>query len=135
MIFNGSARAVLFGGIGLLLIATAGMAAAMTMSGGMSMHRGDNGEDDSPVVSQASEVTVDIADFAYKPGNLTIAAGATVAWVNRDSAPHTATDRDETWDTGRLGKDEAKSISFDSPGQYRYYCVYHPNMKALLTVQ
>lgn len=133
---TGAAGAIVLGGIGLLLIVTAGMAMTIAMSGhGMNMHRGASGEDDSQVVSQAGEVTVDISDFVYRPGNLSVPAGAIVTWVNHDSAPHTATEREETWDTGRLVKNEAKSLRFDRPGQYRYYCVYHPDMKALLTVR
>lgn len=34
---------------------------------------------------------VEIVDFAYDPDPVTIQAGGKVIWINRDSAPHTAT--------------------------------------------
>jgi plastocyanin len=42
---------------------------------------------------------VDIADFAYDPDPVTVEAGGKVIWLNRDSAPHTASAKDGSFDT------------------------------------
>jgi plastocyanin len=78
---------------------------------------------------------VTIRNFTFTPGNLQVPVGATVTWTNEDSAPHSATARDGSWDTGILGQGETKSITFDKAGVYEYYCTVHPSMVARLTVQ
>ena len=112
------------------------MAGMMISHGGMmgSWWRGSGG-DQTPVVSAAGEVTVDIRDFVYFPADLTINAGARVTWVNYDSAPHTATGTTDSWDTGRLDRDERAAVVFDRAGSFPYFCVYHPNMKGVVTVR
>ncbi len=97
-------------------------------------HMGGSASPQAPVVAAEAEVTVDIRDFDYFPRNLTVNAGTQVTWVNRDTAPHTATVRGG-WDTGTLGQDEGGTISFDTPGTYEYICTIHPYMKATLTVR
>ena len=37
----------------------------------------------------ANETSVTIADFAFGPAELTVAAGRTVTWTNEDWAPYT----------------------------------------------
>ncbi len=46
--------------------------------------------------------TMVIQDYAYSPGNFQVPVGAKVTWTNRDSAPHSATAKDGSWDTGVL---------------------------------
>ncbi len=84
--------------------------------------------------SGGMSVDVAIDDFAFRPGNLRIPVGATVRWRNADNAPHTATARDGSWDTGRLGRRESALITFTERGDYAYFCEYHPSMKARLRV-
>ncbi len=83
----------------------------------------------------AAQQPVQIRDFTFTPGNLQVPVGATVTWTNYDSAPHSATADDGTWDTGILNKDQHASVTFNTPGDYSYYCTVHPNMKAHLLVQ
>ena len=45
---------------------------------------------------------VEIENFAYNPDPVTIQEGGKVIWINRDSAPHTATADDGSFDTGEL---------------------------------
>lgn len=118
--------------IGVLLM---GIAMAGHMGGrGMMWGRSGNSPQ-NPVTAIGPDVTVEIRDFDYIPRDLTIESGTKVTWTNYDSAPHTATDRDDAWDTGRLDKNESASVTFEEPGQYDYYCVYHPYMEAILTVR
>ncbi len=90
-----------------------------------------------PAASQPSApkgaATVDIADFMFEPAVVTVTAGSKVTWVNRDSAPHTATAGD-VFDTGTLKKGAKKTLTFDTPGTYAYICDFHPFMKATVIV-
>jgi plastocyanin len=98
------------------------------------MHGGPGGAPQTPVVSNASEVTVDISGFDFLPRDLTIAAGTSVTWVNHDLAPHDATDVDGGWATAMLTPGESDTLTFDSAGAYEYLCSIHPAMTATLTV-
>jgi plastocyanin len=77
---------------------------------------------------------VEIEDFAYSPDPVTIEEGGKVIWVNRDSAPHTATAEDGSFDTGTLEEGKLKSESFKEPGTYEYVCSIHPDMHGTVEV-
>ena len=70
----------------------------------------------------------------FKLPDLTINVGDTIEWTNLDTAPHTATAVNKAFDTDRLEKGDAHSITFDKPGTYSYYCTIHPYMKGTVTV-
>ena len=77
---------------------------------------------------------VDIAEFTYQPDPVTIEEGGKVIWINRDSAPHTATADDGSFDTGKLEEGKLKSETFKEPGTYTYHCQIHPNMHGTVEV-
>lgn len=79
--------------------------------------------------------TVTISNFAFEPSTLTIAAGDAVRFVNQDGAPHTATARNGSFDTGRLGRGEQAALRFSGAGTFDYFCEIHPRMTATLIVQ
>ncbi len=128
-------------GVVVMVVAAVGMSAMMAvmmvnhggMMGGWWPARG--GVQQTPVVATAGEVTVDIRDFVYFPADLTVNAGAKVTWVNYDSAPHTATGTSDDWDTDRLDRNDRGSVVFEDTGRFPYFCIYHPNMKGLVTVR
>lgn len=77
---------------------------------------------------------VEIEDFAYHPDPVTIEEGGKVIWKNRDSAPHTATAADGSFDTGTIEEDKIKSETFKEPGTYEYVCSIHPQMHGTVEV-
>ena len=77
---------------------------------------------------------VEIVEFTYEPDPVTIEAGGKVIWINRDSAPHTATADDGSFDTGTLEEGKLKSESFKEPGSYPYFCEIHPDMRGTIEV-
>jgi len=77
---------------------------------------------------------VEIVEFAYEPDPVTIEAGGKVIWINRDSAPHTATADDGSFDTETLEEGKLKSESFKEPGSYPYFCEIHPDMRGTVEV-
>jgi len=101
---------------------------------GRMMGGGANTSNAPVSVGSASE-SVAIRDFAFNPGNLQVPVGAKVTWTNYDDAPHTASAKDGTWDTGILNKGESKTLTLDKAGDYTYYCTVHPSMVARLQVR
>lgn len=71
----------------------------------------------------------------FKLPTLEINVGDSIEWTNLDSAPHTATADNNAFDTDRIEKGDAHSITFNKPGTYSYYCAVHPYMKGTVTVR
>ena len=118
-------------GLAVALVACSPMAGAF---GHRDMHGGGDDIRSEQRVDTSADTVVQITDFAFSPGNLRVAAGTSVTWVNRDAVQHTATDAGRSWDTGLLAQDESFTIRFDVPGVYDYFCIPHPNMKARIEV-
>ncbi|MCC6315172.1 MAG: ScyD/ScyE family protein [Thermomicrobiales bacterium] len=83
----------------------------------------------------AGAMAVRIADFAFSPPTLDIAAGTTVTWTNADTAPHTATAKDTSFDSGNLDPGDSFAHTFADPGTYDYVCSYHAGMKGTIVVE
>ncbi len=130
---------VIVAGFVALLIAGVVMGIAMgdqMGSGGMMgmMNRaGNSGQ--TPVTIDTPELQIEIRGFEFFPSDVSVRAGTKVTWINRDSAPHTATQRKGDWDTGVLNEGQSKTLTFDKTGVYEYICAIHPSMQARLTVR
>lgn len=77
---------------------------------------------------------VEIVDFAYDPDPVTVQVGGKVTWLNQDSAPHTATSEDGSFDTGTLEEGKLKSETFKQARTYAYICEIHPDMHGTVEV-
>ena len=77
---------------------------------------------------------VTIKGFVFEPASLSVKAGDTITFTNLDIVPHTATAKDRSWDTGNLAKDEAATITVEADMVTDYFCIYHPNMIATLSI-
>ncbi len=77
---------------------------------------------------------VNISDFAFSPANLTIKAGDTVKWTNRGDAAHTADDKGSEWKTGTIKRGNSGKVTFDTAGNFNYFCKFHPAMKGEISV-
>lgn len=75
-----------------------------------------------------------IENFEFVAPTLEVPAGTTVTFVNNDSAKHTATADDGSFDTDDLEQGASAEVTFDTPGTYSYHCEYHPFMVATITV-
>lgn len=87
----------------------------------------------SATLAHAADHTVTITGFAFQPANLTIAAGDSVTFVNKDGAPHTATQKGG-FDTGRLKRNAQAKLTFPAAGSFGYFCKFHRKMKGQITV-
>jgi plastocyanin len=78
---------------------------------------------------------VDIRDFSFQPMSITVPAGTTVTWTNRDSVEHTSTSDTSIWESELLGLNESFSYTFNQPGVFPYFCLPHPFMRGTVTVE
>src|SRR5688500_12124474 len=79
--------------------------------------------------------TVLIEGMRFQPEGLTVAAGDTVAWINRDMEPHTATSASGRFDSSEIAAGKSWTYTVRATGEFTYICTYHPLMKATLRVR
>ena len=77
-------------------------------------------------------VTIDGARFT--PSELTVKAGDTIVWVNKDILAHTATAKDGSFDSKVLQPGASWRMVVKKRGEFAYTCSFHP-MNATLTVK
>lgn len=85
--------------------------------------------------ADSAAATVEIRQVAYGPKTVRIRAGQSVAWVNRDPLQHTVTSDDGRFESGVMNEGARFVQRFDTPGRYRYHCMPHPQMKAVVIVE
>jgi plastocyanin len=68
---------------------------------------------------------VTMVDNRNLPAMLTVAVGTTVTWTNNGLMPHTVSAAGGTFDSGNVQPGESFSFTFDTPGQYGYFCRPH----------
>jgi plastocyanin len=83
--------------------------------------------------AQLSE-KVKIVEFTYGPDPVVVQVGGKVIWQNEDTAPHTATADDGSFDTGTLERGKIKAETFKQAGTYPYFCEIHPTMHGTVEV-
>ena len=76
-----------------------------------------------------------VKEFKFAPTPLTIKAGSTVTWTNKDDEPHTAVSDTGLFKSGGIDTNESFSFKFDKPGTYHYTCSIHPRMVGTIIVQ
>ena len=91
----------------------------------------------SAPAAEAASHTVVIQGYAYSPANLTISAGDTVTWTNKDSVAHDVSvmSGPQTFHSPMLAQGQSWSHTFSSSGSYSYMCSVHPDMVAKVTVR
>lgn len=101
-----------------------------------------NGGDGAVTVEMTPQLT-------FEPETVTIEAGEAVTWRNTSAFAHTATgdaskandpsrvslpEGAAPWDSGFVGADEDFTMTFDVPGEYRYFCIPHEGQEMVGTV-
>jgi plastocyanin len=76
------------------------------------------------------------SNYSFKPRTVTIQKGQSVTW-KRVEGRHTVTLRDGSFDKVLSKSHPRRSLSFDQPGTFRYYCRFHRSlgMKGKVVVQ
>ncbi len=84
--------------------------------------------------SPASAVT--IGNFTFNPQKLTVKAGTTVTWTNKDDIPHGIGSANNAFSRSKaLDTDDIYSFTFTTPGTYQYFCYLHPRMTGTIVVE
>ena len=93
-----------------------------------------------PAAFLASSVWADegnqvvIKTFAYGPKSITVPAGTTVTWINKDPEVHTVVDKGGTFRSEALDSGDSFTFTFNEPGTYNFFCTLHPQMTGTVTV-
>ena len=86
------------------------------------------GSDDGAQPAAAGDGrTITIKEFDYNPREIQAKVGDTITVVNADSASHTLTAEDKTFDTGPFGQ-ETRTFTVAAAGKFTYSCTVHPYM-------
>jgi plastocyanin len=83
--------------------------------------------------SATAEVKID--NFTFGPQTITVPAGTTVTWTNKDDIPHTSVSTEGVFKSKVLDTDEKFSYTFTKAGTYPYYCTIHPKMTGQIVVK
>jgi plastocyanin len=79
--------------------------------------------------------TVTIDSTKFSPEMLTVRAGDTVVWVNKDLIPHTATSKSGGFDSLVIATGKSWEYKTSKTGRFPYVCTFHPTMKGQLRVR
>ncbi len=85
------------------------------------------------VPARAATIQISMQNLEIAPATASAKVGDTIEWINRDVLAHTATARNGDFDVV-LPPNKTASLVLKKAGTVDYYCRYHPNMKATLTV-
>ncbi|WP_291688943.1 cupredoxin domain-containing protein [Bradyrhizobium sp.] len=85
------------------------------------------------VPAHGATIQITMENLVIAPAEVSAKVGDTIEWVNRDILAHTATARNGDWDVTMPPK-KTVTLVLQKAGTIEYYCRFHPNMKATLTV-
>ena len=83
--------------------------------------------------AHAATIEITMENLEMSPKNASAKIGDTIEWINKDVFAHTATAGNGDWDVTMPPKKTVTSV-LRKAGTVEYYCRFHPNMKAILTV-
>lgn len=132
-----AALAAVLVGAAVLLTACGGGGSAGSSTGDQSATTSaaeSSASEPAPSGEAARAEKVEIVEFAYGPDPVVVQVGGKVTWINQDTAAHTATADDGSFDTGILEQGKLKSETFKQAGTFTYFCEVHPTMHGTVEV-
>jgi plastocyanin len=102
---------------------------------------GDDDGDDTTGATGATEETggggggtsITIADFAFDPDTITVSGPTDVTITNDDSAPHTFTADDDSFDV-QIDPGATETVTVDVSQTTGFHCTIHPDMTGTVEV-
>jgi len=82
----------------------------------------------------AATTDVGIVNFKFGPAALTVKAGTTVVWTNKDTVAHSVNFMTGGINSNVLNPHDQFTYTFTVPGTYAYICSIHPFMHGSVTV-
>lgn len=98
--------------------------------GGMLVTRGDRAGPEN----EASAASVSMDGTTFVPGDVTVAAGETVTWLNKDPFPHNVASTPGDFASRNLQPGESWRFTPRTEGRFPYVCTLHPGMAGTLIV-
>jgi len=71
----------------------------------------------------------------YVPSEITVPTGTTITWTNDDNTIHTVTEQEGLFDSGIMSPRSIWKYTFDTTGEFDYYCSLHPFMTGIVIVK
>jgi len=68
----------------------------------------------------------------YLPNPAQLSVGSKITWINKDTAPHTATAINGSFDTSLINAGSSGSAIIKGTGTIQYHCTIHPWMTGIL---
>jgi plastocyanin len=88
------------------------------------------------VGAQSPTAAVSIDNFTFNPQTVTVKAGTTVTWVNKDDIPHGIAAQKNAFPRSKVMDTEGSyTFTFTTPGTYAYFCYVHPHMTGTIVVE
>lgn len=78
-----------------------------------------------------------IQGMAFVPSSITVSAGTTITWINKDNITHTVTSDTgvtPSFNSGNIGSGGSYPHNFTTAGTYTYHCSIHPSMMGRVIV-
>jgi len=85
--------------------------------------------------ADSNVVSIEMRQQSFVPEKVVVKPGSTVMWTNGDTIPHSVTADDGRFDSGPLLPGQSFKWTASSVGNVAYHCIFHPSMKATLTVR
>jgi plastocyanin len=127
-----------------LLVGIIAVLAALTTVAACGSGSGGGGGTPPPASTQSASSgsapagggsTVEIMNFMFMPGSLTVPVGTTVTWKFDDSTDHTVTADDNSFASSPMANGQTFTHTFSSAGTVAYHCSIHPFMKGTIVVK
>ena len=118
--------------IGIAIVAAILLISNSCSKSAMNNMYGTGGGTKGTGVPGANEVL--IQNMAFAPATITVNAGTTVTWTNKDAIAHTVTSDNGLFNSGNIGKNGTYSYTFPTTGSFPYHCSIHPMMKGTVVV-
>ena len=97
---------------------------------------GSSFDDSTSSESSCTSQTVSISGGLFQPSELKINVGDTVIWTNDDSHIHSITSTEDipVFDSGIIEPDNKFENTFNTLGEFEYFCILHPFKKGTVKV-
>ena len=93
----------------------------------------DSGGADDGGAAQSGPIA--ILDFKFDPAEINATPGQELTFDNGDGTAHTATATDNSFNTDSIQAGESGTATApDAPGEYPFFCSFHPFMKGTVVV-
>jgi len=90
---------------------------------------------DSAIAAEKANVAIDtvqIKAMKYIPDEITVHAGDTIVWINRDTIAHDVTEVNKKWASPTLAPNQSWKMAVTESANY--YCTIHVGMKGKIIV-